>query len=843
MSLEHANCEDCSLGRFLRKSDNFSPVLAETHANDRIFILGEAPGSYEVNEGRPFVGPSGIELQAALDLLGLSRGECHINNVMACCPPKGNLGAFISKLSRINTARNRDKKPTLPTPQKACRGRLLEDMKGFTRVICLGKEAASAIRGGNASIMALRGTCEEVQMPWGMVKVAYTIHPAFVLRVPKWREVFLSDLSRAVRYFRDALSWKEPEIIIVKSAQELMDCFERLVDMGKPVAYDVETGMESPLEARLRCIGIGNEDLSILVPFRRINPAEPDFFTGQEEVQVTTLVRTFLQTAPVPIIGHNAGQFDRLVCERALQVTPKLAADTLLLHLLVNNEMPHNLGFITSYYTDFVEGWKANHIATTTRDDEELHIYCAKDVSSTASIAGPLAQEVKARNQWHLVSREHLLQDIGCGMQRLGMRVDQERLEEHGLAFEVLLGQYTAVCKQIVDTTFNPNSTMQLSNLLFREWKLVPEKYNEKTGMPSTDDDSLRRMITHHNLDAEKVEFLQAIRMVRRYRKLLSTYIRPLQGKLVLSDGRVHPAYNRLPASGRYSSSRPNAQNIPAFLRDIFIPEEGHLFVGSDMDQLELRLIAEEAESKSLLRIINEGLDPHNENMEAVYGKSIWSLDGAPEDRRKKGKGTFKRTRGITKNVFYAWQYAASVPTIHQQVVSVEDDEGKLIYAHLTHRDIRDVVKGLKKANPEIPKWWEKTRQLYRKQGFLVDSLWGRRRDFKNEEKLNELVNHPIQSGGASIVHEAMLQLVMGHPGWGTIAYSSLAGRDLFSFDFEERLGLVNQCHDSLLFEVREDDAEEAAKLLEAAMNRERKSNPLLKYTAEAEIGKNWLET
>lgn len=189
--------------------------------------------------------------------------------------------------------------------------------------------------------------------------------------------------------------------------------------------------------------------------------------------------------------------------------------------------------------------------------------------------------------------------------------------------------------------------------------------------------------------------------------------------------------------------------------------------------------------------------------MEAVYGKSIWSLDGAPEDRRKKGKGTFKRTRGITKNVFYAWQYAASVPTIHQQVVSVEDDDGKLIYAHLTHRDIRDVVKGLKKANPEIPKWWEKTRKTYRQQGFLVDSLWGRRRDFKNEEKLNELVNHPIQAGGAAIVHEAMLQLVTGHLGWGSVSCSAPVESDLFSFNFEERLGLVNQCHDSLLFESR----------------------------------------
>jgi len=453
---------------------------------------------------------------------------------------------------------------------------------------------------------------------------------------------------------------------------------------------------------------------------------------------------------------------------------------------------------------------------------------------------------VSERNQWHLVAREHGLQQVGSGMQRLGMKVDFSRLQEHELSFEKKLQQNKNTCKEILSDKFNPNSTLQLRKLLFTEWDLTPEKYNEKTGDPSTDDDTLRKMITHHNLSEEQKTLIQSVRMVRRYGKLLSTYVRPLRDRLILADGRVHPSYNRLPATGRYSSSEPNAQNIPAFLRDIFIPEEGHVFVGADMDQLELRLIAEEATAQGLLKTINDGLDPHNENMEVVYGKSIWKLEGAPEDRKKKGKGTFKRTRGITKNVFYAWQYAASVPTIHQQVISVEDDEGALIYAHLTHRDVRDVVQGLKKAVPEIPKWWEYIRQKYRREGFIADSIWGRRRDFKDEEKINELVNHPIQSGGASIVHEAMLELVTGAPGWSTRSFhvfspgSSAEG--LLSFDFAGRTGLVNQCHDSLLFEVKEEDAESAKKLITEQMNRCRREGALLNYTAEAEIGMNWLE-
>ena len=176
----------------------------------------------------------------------------------------------------------------------------------------------------------------------------------------------------------------------------------------------------------------------------------------------------------------------------------------------------------------------------------------------------------------------------------------------------------------------------------------------------------------------------------------------------------------------------------------------------------------------------------------------------------------------------------------------MEDENGKLIYAHLTHRDIRDVVHGLKKADPEIPKWWDKIRNGYRRAGFVADSLWGRRRYFRDEEKINELVNHPIQTGGASLIHEAMLELVLGIPGAGTVSTHSQdvfpLAWDVLPFDFEARTGLVNQCHDSLMFEVPEERGEEVAEQLQAAMTRRRRRGAQLTYTAEAAIGMNWLE-
>jgi len=846
-------CQQCPLHTDLQTQGEWIPVDCEEHDDDRVAIIGETPGGSEVSVGRPFVGPGGHELQRALEAVGIDRNECRIDNAIACRPTNNDLPGYMLRLGRKNSKRRRDKQSEWMTPQACCKPRLHANIKKFTHFLCLGKESAAALRGGSPSVMRLRGTCEEIRAPWDpdrVIKVAYTIHPDFVLRNPKWQPVFEHDIRKAFRFFSGTLKWVDPEIKLLRSLDELKASLEQFKSMGLPVAYDVETDDKISLTANLRCIGISNDSYAVVWPVLSI---KGQLFLGREdEEKAKQMLRAFFTSPPVPVVGHNAGQFDRTVMEQYLGVTPKLAADTILLHLLTDNEMPHNLGFVGSFYTDFTEAWKADHTATTARTDRELYIYCAKDACVTARVAPVLGRQVKKRDQWHLLECEHKLQSIGAGMQRLGLRVDLGKAREREFAFERKLIEETRVAQEIAGAEFNPNSTHQLRNLLFSSWGLSPVKYNEKTGDPSTDDDSLRRMITDYGLEEEKTRFLQSIRLVRRYGKLLGTYLRPLRlitetygsggtmrRGIVLRGGRVHPSYNRLPATGRYSSSDPNAQNIPYDFRDLFIPEEGHVFVGADMDQLELRLIAEEANAERLLKSFADGYDPHNETMEMVYGAAVWEMDGAPEDRKKKGAGTFKSMRGITKNVRYAWQYAAAVPRIHEQVISAEDENGKLVYAHLKKRDIRQVVRGLERADPEIPRWWRSMQSLYRRQGFIGDTLWGRRRDFRDEEKINELVNHPIQAGGAALVHEAMLELVLGEEGAST---EGIGGGDVLPFDFENNLGLVNQCHDSLVFEVPEERAEEVCKQLTETMTRKRKTNPRILYTAEAEIGMNWKE-
>lgn len=831
-------CENCAL----RHCDG-DPVLPEIHGDDRVILLGEAPGMHETIEGRPFVGPSGVELQRALNAIDVPRDQCHITNAIRCRPPKNDLEALNLRVTRENRKREKAARAEksnavlVEKPTEACRSLLWEDLaeaEGITRIICLGKTAAKAVRGGDVSIMSIRGGCEDIPAPWNpklTLQVGYTMHPAWVLRQPAYREVFRHDLAKAFRYFENKLSWKEPKIIRTHHPETIRRYLAHFARVGKPIAYDLETDGIDPMVARTRCVGIGNDTESLIVEIRGIDGTP--LLGPEDEEEIRAILREFFLRPGAPLIGHNAGQYDRLCVESWLGVQPTLSADTIILHLLADNELPHNLGFVGSFYTDNPEAWKADHTATEAGTDEELHIYCGKDVSVTARIAAPLMKDVKKRRQQHLLSREHTLQSLGTHMQKNGMGVDLERAGEHLFRLDTQAKKHLAVCREIVGGKFNPQSTQQLGRLLFGEWGLAPHHYSEKTGEPSTNDETLRTMIVHYGLPDERIELLKSVRGYRKASKLLGTYVRPLIEKQIK---RVHPCYNRLPATGRYSSSNPNMQNIPKSLRDIFVSREGCVLVGADMDQLELRLIAEEANALHSLRVVSEGLDPHNETMEIIYGKGVWGLEGAPEDRRKKGKGTFKATRDITKNCRYAWQYAASTKRIHEQVVSVEDDEGVLIFAHLTIEDVRQVVHGLKRADPEIPKWWRIIENRYRREGYISDSLWDRRRYFRNEDKINELVNHPIQSGGVHIVNEGMIELIHGPQDWFATA-PLCPGVETLPVEW-----LINHGHDALYLEVPEDHAESAARVLSQCMNRRRNKNPRLDYTAEAEIGERWSE-
>ena len=176
------DCRDCPLGRSRKH-----PVFGEGDVESKVVFIGEAPGYYEDQIGKPFVGRAGSLLDNLLDEIGLSRNSVYIANVLKCRPPG-----------------NRD---PLPEEIDACKPYLMEQLKIIQPlIICtLGKFALVSIYNKSASITALHGRL--IQMEKFNIFPLY--HPAAALHQPMLLDSIKEDFAK----LKEQLTKPIPEII------------------------------------------------------------------------------------------------------------------------------------------------------------------------------------------------------------------------------------------------------------------------------------------------------------------------------------------------------------------------------------------------------------------------------------------------------------------------------------------------------------------------------------------------------------------------------------------------------------------------------------------------------
>ena len=129
----------------------------------------------------------------------------------------------------------------------------------------------------------------------------------------------------------------------------------------------------------------------------------------------------------------------------------------------------------------------------------------------------------------------------------------------------------------------------------------------------------------------------------RKYMKARDTFVKGYILDLH-TDGRLHCQFNQLRSdeygtvSGRFSSSNPNLQNIPArdeeigpLIRSLFLPEEGETWVSHDWSQIEFRALTHYA--------VGDGADlaraMYNENPSTDFHVMASELTGVPRKPAK----------------------------------------------------------------------------------------------------------------------------------------------------------------------------------------------------------------
>lgn len=158
-------CTRCDLHR-----TGTQVVWGEGDPFAHLMIVGQGPGEQEAKAGRPFVGPSGEVLNAALQMVGLDRATLWITNTIK---------HWATTVNERGRRVNRDPKAG---EVAACRiwieGELAIVQPSI--VLCIGAPAAKAMIDKNFKITQQRG--QWFTGPNGEDVIA-TFHPSYLLRL------------------------------------------------------------------------------------------------------------------------------------------------------------------------------------------------------------------------------------------------------------------------------------------------------------------------------------------------------------------------------------------------------------------------------------------------------------------------------------------------------------------------------------------------------------------------------------------------------------------------------------------------------------------------------------
>lgn len=154
-------------------------VFGEGNQQADWLIIGDAPGTEEDLQGRPFLGQGGELLTAMIEAMGLKREQVYITNSLKCRPPE-----------------SRD-----PNEEEimACHvflKRQIELLKPKV-ILAVGRVAAHNLLQSKEPMKTMRGQAFSYKDTG--IPVVVTYHPAYLLRAPSNKGKAWQDLKMAMR--------------------------------------------------------------------------------------------------------------------------------------------------------------------------------------------------------------------------------------------------------------------------------------------------------------------------------------------------------------------------------------------------------------------------------------------------------------------------------------------------------------------------------------------------------------------------------------------------------------------------------------------------------------------
>lgn len=165
--------------RLCKKGGTGTAVPGEGNPDARVVFVGEAPGKEEAKSGRPFVGRSGKLLRQTIREIGLSEDEVFITSPGHYLPLRGTP----SKEMIVHGREHLFKQLSIIKPKI---------------VVLLGNSACVAMLDSKREISRTHGTIVEQEGR----KYFITFHPAYAMRFPEGKRLFIRDFSLLERIIK-----------------------------------------------------------------------------------------------------------------------------------------------------------------------------------------------------------------------------------------------------------------------------------------------------------------------------------------------------------------------------------------------------------------------------------------------------------------------------------------------------------------------------------------------------------------------------------------------------------------------------------------------------------------
>jgi DNA polymerase I-like protein with 3'-5' exonuclease and polymerase domains len=367
-------------------------------------------------------------------------------------------------------------------------------------------------------------------------------------------------------------------------------------------------------------------------------------------------------------------------------------------------------------------------------------------------------------------------------MQRANLYLEDEiqRAKEVVFSFDAVK-QFEKASGKI----FNPNSVMQLREVLFDYLGLEPTGKKTGTGAISTDAEVLAQLAEEHELPG-------AILKVRQLSKIQNTYIQKILPELN-KDGRIRTNFNLIfTTSGRLSSSgKFNAQQIPRdnpIIKGCIRAPLGYKIVSQDLTTAEMYYAAVLSADKNLQQVFSSGGDFHS-----TIAKMVFNLPCPVEEVKKRYPSMRQSAKAISFGILYG-----SGPSKVSQTVSKATGE-----VYPVEQAKEDIKAYFTKFN-KLKSWLDERKDFIEQNGFTY-SFFGRKRRLPNVFSSDKgIAAHEVRSGINAEVQSLASDI--------NLLAAMRTARHIVQEGLDAKIFML--VHDSIVALVREDHVDDYCQIL-----------------------------